>query len=134
MKVIALSAFALVLTAATAAQAGTVSPQAAGMTTRQAAMPVRAAKAPVAVKKVVVKTIVREVPVVPETMMVREPVTRWVPGIFGPYPVTTIEDRAVYTGKYQKLNTVATPGAIVTAPAYQTVDEDGLPLGYVVRY
>ena len=133
MKVIALTAFAL-LAAATAAQAGTASPQTSGMKSRQVAMPVRAAKAPVIAKKVVVKTIVREVPVVPETMMVREPVTRWVPGIFGPYPITTIEDREVYTGKYQKMNNVATPGALVTAPAYQTLDDDGLPLGYVVRY
>jgi hypothetical protein len=184
MKIIGLTAFALVLTAANGAQAqtvisreikpqpvetlvvrqanGTLSTQQRVMASKAAAMPVQravmqrtVAKAPVAAstQKVVYRTIVREVPVVPETMVVREAVTRWVPGILPPfsYPVTTYEDREIYTGKYHKMTdipaartVVETPAyrTVTTRPAYQVMDEDDqpvaraytTPVSYVVRY
>ena len=191
MKITGLIAFALVLTAASGAQAqtvisreikpqpvetlvvrqanGTLSTQQRVMASKAAAIPVQravmqrtVARAPVAaapVQKVVYRTIVREVPVVPETMVVREAVTRWVPGIFSPYPVTTYEDREVYTGKYHQVDVpaartiVETPAyrtvvsapayrPVTTMPAYQVLDEDDQPLArayttpvsYVVRY
>jgi hypothetical protein len=137
--------------------------KAAAMPVQRAVMQRTVARAPVAVlpaQKIVYRTIVREVPVVPETMVVREAVTRWVPGIFSPYPVTTYEDREVYTGKYHKVTdmpaartVVETPAyrTVVDAPAYRTVtttptyrvvDEDDQPMArayttpvsYVVRY
>lgn len=150
MKIIGLTAFALILTAASGAQAqtvisreikpqpvetvvvrqanGTLSTQQRVMASKAAAMPVQravmqrtVAKAPAAsAQKVVYRTIVREVPVVPETMVVREAVTRWVPGIFSPYPVTTYEDREVYTGKYHKVDVPAAQ-TVVETPAYRTV-------------
>jgi hypothetical protein len=194
MKIIGLTTFALVLTAASGAQAqtvisreikpqpvetfvvrqanGTLSTQQRVMASKAAAMPVQravmqrtVAKARVATssaQKVIYRTIVREVPVVPETMVVREAVTRWVPGILPPfsYPVTTYEDREVYTGKYHKVTdipaartVVETPAyrtvvdapayrTVTTTPAYRVVDEDDQPIvrayttpvSYIVRY
>ena len=192
MKIIGLTALALVLTATGGAHAqtvilrdikaqpvetvvlrqanGTLSTQQRIMASKPAAMPVQravmqrtVAKAPIAAapaQKVVYRTIVREVPVVPETTVVREAVTRWLPGLFGPYPVTTFEEREVYTGNYHKVAdmpaarmVVETPASrtVVNAPAYrpapaattyQVVDEDDqpvvraytTPVNYIVRY
>ena len=189
MKIIGLTALALVLTATSGAQAqtvisrdikaqpvetvvlrqanGTLSTQQRIMASKPAAMPVQRAvmqrtvakaRAAAPVQKVVYRTIVREVPVVPETTVVREAVTRWLPGLFGPYPVTTFEEREVYTGNYHKVadmpaarTVVETPASrtVVSAPAYraaattyQVVDEDDqpvvraytTPVNYIVRY
>jgi hypothetical protein len=140
MKFIGLTAFALTLVAAGAAEAQTRSDGAATasqrvMTTSQASMRapqsgVKAAATPQ--KKIVYRTIVREVPVEPQVVVVREPRTTLVPSILPPFllPVTTYEERAVYTnGTY-------------VSPSYRVVvDEDAsrvlrpyAPETYVVRY
>src|SRR5690348_7166572 len=120
MKAIGIATAALILTAATGAQAqtvisrqiksqpvetvvtrhanGAVTTQTHIMTSKPAAMTVQRAAvkktsiAAAPAQKVIYRTIVREVPVEAETVTVREPVTRWVPGLFGSYPITTIED------------------------------------------
>jgi hypothetical protein len=82
-------------------------------------------------QKIVYRTVVqREVVQAPQPQMVvvREPVTRWMPSILPPfsYPVTTYEDRVVYT----------TPLAAPTyvTPSYRGVavqpldDEDAAPV------
>ena len=179
MKSIALAA--LVLTVGTAAQAQTVisrqvksqpvetvvTRQANGtlttssriMSSQQAGMrtPQKLVKAPVQPQtKVVYRTIVREVVRQPEPRMVvvREPVTRWMPSILPPfsYPGTSYEDRVVYTTQ-----TYATPTTYTTTysnPTYATLattprptvrmvveDDDESPVvrayapaSYVVRY
>ena len=130
------------------------------MNSQQAAMrtPQKLVKAPVAKPqtKVVYRTIVREVVRQPEPQMVvvREPVTRWMPSILPPfsYPVTSYEDRVVYTTQ-----TYATPTTYTTTysnPTYATLattprptvrmvveDDDESPVvrayapaSYVVRY
>lgn len=183
MKSIALAAFALV-TAASAADAQTVisrqvksqpvetvvTRQANGavttsqrvMTTQNAAMrsPARMTVTPAAKPqtKIVYRTVVqREIVQAPQPQMVvvREPVTRWVPSILPPfsYPVTSYENRVVYT-----TNTYTTPTTYTTtysnpayatiattpsAPSYRVIDEDDdlpgvraytTPVSYVVRY
>lgn len=180
MKSIALAA--LILTVGTAAQAqtvvsrqvksqpvetivtrqpnGTLTTSTRIMNSQPAAMrtPHKLVKAPVAKPqtKVVYRTIVREVVRQPEPQMVvvREPVTRWMPSILPPfsYPVTSYEDRVVYTTQ-----TYATPTTYTTTysnPTYATLattprptvrmvieDEDDSPVvrayapaSYVVRY
>ncbi len=154
MKIAGFAAFALVLTAAGAAEAQTVvsrqvkSQPVETVVTRQtngtlttsrrvmvsspAAMRVAKPSSMKPRTKIVYRTIVREVPVEPQMIMVREPRTTLVPSILPPFlfPVTTYEDRAVYT----------TPS--YTRPAYQVMDdEDASPLvrayapaSYVVRY
>jgi hypothetical protein len=139
---------------------GTLTTSTRVMNSQQAAMraPQRLAKAPAAKPqtKVVYRTIVREVVRQPEPQMVvvREPVTRWMPSILPPfsYPVTSYEDRVVYTTQ-----TYATPTTYTTTysnPTYATLattprptvrmvveDEDDSPVvrayapaSYVVRY
>jgi hypothetical protein len=177
MKSIALAA--MILTVGTAAQAQTVisrqvksqpvetvvTRQANGtlttssriMNSQQAAMRTPQKLAPVAKPqtKVVYRTIVREVVRQPEPQMVvvREPVTRWMPSILPPfsYPVTSYEDRVVYTTQ-----TYATPTTYTTTysnPTYATlattprptvrmvVEDDESPVvrayapaSYVIRY
>jgi hypothetical protein len=171
MKFVGISAFAIALTIGGTAQAQTVlsrhvdqkpvetvvTRQANGtvtttqrvmpMTTRSASMPMSHAVAKKPAQKIVYRTIVKREIVQapqPQAIVVREPVTRWVPGILPPftYPVTTYEDRIVYTMP------VTTPTyTTITRPAFQSVvDDDEAPLvraygpayttpaGYVVRY
>jgi hypothetical protein len=140
---------------------GTLTTSSRIMSSQQAAMrtPQKLVKAPVAKPqtKVVYRTIVREVVRQPEPQMVvvREPVTRWMPSILPPfsYPVTSYEDRVVYTTQ-----TYATPTTYTTTysnPTYATLatshprpivrtvvdDEDESPVvrayapaSYVIRY
>jgi hypothetical protein len=93
----------------------------------------------------------------PQMVVVREPVTRWVPSILPPfsYPVTSYENRVVYTTPAPTYTTPATYTTTYTNPAYATLstsypapsyrvveDDDDLPgvrayttpVSYVVRY
>lgn len=139
---------------------GTLTTSSRIMNSQQAAMrtPQRIVRTPVAKpQRIVYRTIVREVVRQPEPQMVvvREPVTRWVPSILPPfsYPVTSYEDRVVYTTQ-----SVATPTTYTTTysnPTYATLstsyprpmlrtvvdDEDEPPVvrayapaSYVIRY
>ena len=173
MKLVGLTTFALVLTAAGAAEAQTiisrqvkaepvetvVTRQPNGTlttsrrpvrmaslttpTTRAAIQPavVRSkprsvvAKAPA--QKIVYRTVVqREIVQAPQPQMVvvTEPVTRWMPSILPPfsYPVTTYENRVVYTtptyAAHAYTTTVAAPTTIVPpyrTVAVQAVDDEG---------
>jgi hypothetical protein len=110
--------------------------------------------------RIVYRTIVqREIVQAPQPQMVvvREPVTRWVPSILPPfsYPVTSYENRVVYTTPAPTYTTPATYTTTYTNPAYATLstsypapsyrvveDDDDLPgvrayttpVSYVVRY
>jgi hypothetical protein len=88
-------------------------------------------------QKIIYRTVVRREIVQapqPQAVVVREPVTRWMPSILPPfsYPVTTYEDRVVYTTPAYAAATYATPTYI--APTYRTVavqpvaDEDDMPV------
>ena len=90
----------------------------------------------------------------PQMVVVRQPVTRWVPSILPPfsYPVTSYENRVVYTTPAYTAPTYVTPAQSPTyatlstsypAPSYRVVEEDEdlpgvraytTPVSYVVRY
>lgn len=185
MKAIGLTAFALVLTAASGAQAQTVlarhikSEPVETVVTRQANGTVTTTSRIMANKdasmrspqrmvstaslkpqtKIVYRTIVqREIVQAPQpqAVVVREPVTTWVPSILPPfsYPVTSYRDRVVYTTPAPTYTTQTLASPTVTTvsyqtPAYRVVEDDDetpvvrsystpvsytTPVSYVVRY
>ena len=92
-------------------------------------------------QKIIYRTVVRRDVVQapqPQMVVVQEPVTRWMPSILPPfsYPVTTYENRIVYTtpsyAARAYTTTLAAPAYI--GPSYRTVpvqaviDEDDAPV------